>query len=332
MINPEPTRRAVIDVGRPCNIRCSFCYYRYEKPTPFVPFETLKQQIIEAKGRGNNTIDFTGGEPTMHPQIVELVKVCSDNQMKSCIITNAILLSKDNLINKLLEAGLSDLLITIQGLPEAHNKSICAKTYEKVIRAIDFMHENKLFYRTNTILTMDTFKGLPELAKLLAEKKPKISNFINFNARYNWTKVDRERIQARCSDIASYLKEAISILEASDIGVNVRYFPICLLKGFEKNVCNGSLVIFDPYEWDYGFVPKTFEVYKKAGQNICQAINSNGLCPECMSCEIKTICGTVDKPYFQRFGAAELEPYKEKMDDLYFFRRNNKPITLIQGY
>jgi len=332
MINPEPTKRAVIDIGRPCNIKCSFCYYRYEEVTPFVPFETLKQQIIDAKNRANNTIDFTGGEPTMHPQIVELVKVCSDNGMRSCIITNATLLFKDSLLDRLLEAGLSDLLITIQGLEEAHNKSICTQTYDKVIKAIEFMHDNSLFYRTNTILTMDTFKGLPELAKLLVEKKPKISNFINFNARYNWTKVDRERIQAKCSDIAPHLKEAISILEASDVGVNVRYFPICLLKGFEKNVCNGSLVMFDPYEWDYGAVPKTFETYKEAGQNICQTINSNGLCPECMSCGIKAICGTLDKPYFQRFGAAELEPYKEKMDDLYFFRRNNKPITLIQGY
>jgi len=329
MISPEPTKRAVIDVGRPCNIRCSFCYYHYEEPSPFISFDTLRQGIIDAKSRGNDTIDFTGGEPTMHPQIVDLVKICSDNGMRSCIITNAILLFKDSLLERLLEAGLSDLLITIQGLKEAHNKSVCAKTYNKVIKAIDFMQENSLFYRTNTILTMDTYRGLPGLAKFLVEKKPKISNFINFNARYKWTKVDRERIQAKCSEIAPYLKEAISILEASDIGVNVRYFPMCLLKGFEKNVCNGSLVVFDPYEWDYGFVPKTFEIYKQAGENICQAINSNGLCLKCMSCGIKPICGTLDKAYFQRFGAEELEPYKEKIEDLYFFRRNNKPITLI---
>jgi len=51
-----------------------------------------------------------------------------------------------------------------------------------------------------------------------------------------------------------------------------------------------------------------------------------------MSCGIKSICGTVDKPYFERFGAEELQPYKEKTEDLYFYRRNNKPVTLIQGY
>jgi len=332
MINPEPTKRAVIDVGRPCNLKCSFCYYRHEEPKPFIPFETLKDQIIQAKNRDNDTIDFTGGEPTMHPQIVDLIKVCSENGMKSCIITNATLLFKDNLLNRLLKVGLSDLLITIQGPREIHNKSVCARAYNKVIRAIDFMQDNSLFYRTNTILTMDTYKGLPELARFLIEKKPKICNFINFNARYNWTKVDREKIQAKCSDIAPYLKQAISILEACDIGVNVRYFPVCLLRGFEKNVCNGSLVVFDPYEWDYGWVPKTVERYKKAAGAICETINSNGLCPECMSCGIKAICGTVDKPYFERFGTEELQPYRDKIEDLYFFRRNNKSITLVQGY
>lgn len=332
MIEPEPTRRAAIDVGRPCNIRCSFCYYRYEEPTPFLSFEELRQQIIDAKARGNTCIDFTGGEPTMHPQIVKLIEVCSDNAMKSCIITNAILLFKDSLLDRLLEAGLSDLLITIQGLREVHNESICAKTYDRVAKAIDFMHDNGLFFRTNTILTMDTYENLPELAMLLTEKQPKICNFINFNARYNWTKEDLSEIQAKCSDIAPYLKNAISILEAADIGVNVRYFPVCLLGGFEKNVCNGPLVIFDPYEWDYNVVPKTFERYKLAGEQISATINSNGLCPECMSCGIKAICGTLDRPYFERFGAEELEPYRNKVEDLYFFRRNNKPITLIQRY
>ena len=332
MISPEPTKRAVIDVGRPCNIRCSFCYYHYEEPTPFVPFETLREQIIGAKNRGNNTIDFTGGEPTMHPQIVDLVKACSDNQMKSCIITNAVLLFKNGLLNRLLEAGLSDLLITVQGPEPIHNESVRAKSYPKVLKAMDFMHENGLFYRTNTILTMGTYRGLPELARLLVEKKPKISNFINFNARYGWTKVDRERIQAKCSDITPHLKEAVSILEASDIGVNVRYFPMCLLKGFEKNICNAPLVLFDPYEWDYGTSPKTFQIYKQAGENISQAINSNELCEKCTGCGVKVICGTVDRPYFERFAAEELESYENKIDDFYFFRRNNKPITLIQGY
>jgi len=331
-MNPEPTKRAVIDIGRPCNVRCSFCYYCYQEPSPFVPFETLKQQIIEAKNRGNDTIDFTGGEPTMHPQIVELVRVCSDNGMKSCIITNAVLLFKDSLLDRLLGEGLSDLLISIQGLGEVHNKSVGAKTYERVIRAIDFMHDNSRFYRTNTTLTMDNYENLPDLAILLAEKRPRIVNFINFNARGAWKEVERDTVQARCSDMAPYLKEAIEMLEAADIGVNVRYFPMCLLKGFEKNVCNASLVMFDPYEWDYGTVPKTFQTYKEAAENICRAINSNGLCPECMSCGIRPICGTVDKPYFERFGSAELKPYNEKIEDLYFFRRNNKTITLIQGY
>ncbi len=332
MINPEPTKRAVIDVGRPCNVRCSFCYYRYEKRGPFIAFQTLKDEIIEAKSRGNDTIDFTGGEPTMHPKIVELVKVSSDNGMKTCIITNAVLLFKDNLLDRLLGEGLSDLLISIQGLGEVHNKSVGARTSQEVIRAIDFMHHNGLFYRTNTTLTMDNYDNLPDLASLLVEKQPRIVNFINFNARGAWKETERGTVQARCSDMAPYLKEAISILEAADIGVNVRYFPMCLLKGFEKNVCNGSLVVFDPYEWDYGFMPKTFETYREAGKNICQAINSNGLCPECMSCGIKAICGTLDGPYFERFGAGELEPYQEKLEDLYFFRRNNNSITLIQGY
>lgn len=332
MINPEPTKGGLVDIGRPCNIRCSFCYYYHQKTTPFVPFETLRQGIIKVKERGNDSIVFSGGEPTMHPQIVELVKFSSSNHMKTCIITNATLFFKDNLINRLLEAGLDDLLITIQGLEEIHNKSVCAKTYDKVIKTIDFMHNNGLFYRTNTVITTDTYKRLPELAKLLVEKKPRICNFLNFMSREDWPKIDRSHIEAKCSDTAPYLKKAIEILEDADIGVNVRYFPMCLLKEFEKNLCNASLVIFDPYEWDYGFMPKTFEVYKKAGQNICQAINSNGLCAECMKCGIKEICGTLDKAYFERFGAGELEPYRNKIEDLYFFRRNNKPITLTQGY
>lgn len=328
----EPTRRAVIDVGRICNLRCSFCYYHHEDPVPFVPLDVLKLGIVTAKSRGNSCIDFTGGEPTMHPNIVDLVEFCSKIGLKSCIITNATLLLKNGLLGKLTKAGLSDFLVSIQGRKEAHNRSVCAQTFEKVEAVLDSLRDRAPFFRTNTVMTMDTYKDLPHLAAFLAERAPKISNFINFNARYGWIRVEASKIQAKCSEVAPYLKEAIEILEAAGVGVNVRYFPFCLLKGFEKNVCNAPFVLFDPYEWDYGYLPKNFIRYTQAGEEISAVINAGGRSEKCRSCGAKTICGTVDRPYFERFGDGELEPYEQRIDDPSFFRRHNKPVTLKRDY
>ena len=87
---PTPTKRAVIDPLRRCNLQCNFCYYRYIDMESMVPLAEVKKAIDDAKARGNKHITVTGGEPTFYPEIVQLVQYARRLDLSVEIITNAI--------------------------------------------------------------------------------------------------------------------------------------------------------------------------------------------------------------------------------------------------
>ncbi|MGA2404028.1 MAG: radical SAM protein, partial [Syntrophobacteraceae bacterium] len=68
-----PTRRAVIDINRPCNARCRMCYYTYDRSDWSRPLDEVKNELRGARERGNTSVDFTGGEPTIYPQMAEAI-------------------------------------------------------------------------------------------------------------------------------------------------------------------------------------------------------------------------------------------------------------------
>jgi len=103
-------------VTRKCNLSCGYCN-EYDKVSDPVPIEDLKHRAKRAKELGTFAINFTGGEPTMHPDFPELVRYCRKELkfLQTTTITNGFYLNKE-LIEKLNDAGLQAMQISIDGV------------------------------------------------------------------------------------------------------------------------------------------------------------------------------------------------------------------------
>jgi MoaA/NifB/PqqE/SkfB family radical SAM enzyme len=102
-------------VTRRCNIDCGYCN-EYDKTSPPVPKETVKKWLDKLAELACLFVEFTGGETLLHPDIVELVRYASALDFpRRWIITNGYLLSAD-LIDRLNDAGLTHLQISIDGV------------------------------------------------------------------------------------------------------------------------------------------------------------------------------------------------------------------------
>lgn len=103
-------------VTRKCNLSCGYCN-EYDKVSEPVPLDELKHRAKRAKELGTFAINFTGGEPTMHPEFPELVRYCSQDLkfLQTTTITNGFYLNKE-LIEKLNDAGLQAMQISIDGV------------------------------------------------------------------------------------------------------------------------------------------------------------------------------------------------------------------------
>lgn len=82
-----------------CNYRCTYCFhYGYGRtPPPQLPFSTLEQlknavNNIASLNRPHYDITFTGGEPTIHPHMIDLIYMLRDKLQERLreilIITN----------------------------------------------------------------------------------------------------------------------------------------------------------------------------------------------------------------------------------------------------
>ncbi|MFO1519189.1 MAG: radical SAM protein [bacterium] len=103
-------------VVRKCNLSCTYCN-EFDKTSDPVPLETLKTRARKIKELGGFSINFTGGEPTIHPGLPELIRYCRHDLkfLKTTMITNGFYLNRE-LIETLNEAGLQDMQISIDGV------------------------------------------------------------------------------------------------------------------------------------------------------------------------------------------------------------------------
>lgn len=132
-----------------CNASCSFCDI-WEKPSPYITLENAEKNLSDLKKLGVKVIDFTGGEPLLHRQIVELLTIAKEKKMITTLTTNALLYPK--YAEKL--KGLVDMLHFSLDSPDKdeHDKMRGVKCFDAVIKSIEIA--KKLNERPDILFTV----------------------------------------------------------------------------------------------------------------------------------------------------------------------------------
>ncbi|MEO1006316.1 MAG: radical SAM protein, partial [Cyanobacteria bacterium J06638_38] len=152
---------AQLIVTRRCNLSCGYCT-EFDNHSQPVPLELLKERIDAIHRLRVVNTSLLGGEPLMHPDIVEIVKYC-DRQNQVSITTNGFLLTK-KLIKKLNEAGLSNLQISIDAL-EIDRTGYIQKSLQKLLPKLEILREHANFdVHANIVLCESTKLAFIETA------------------------------------------------------------------------------------------------------------------------------------------------------------------------
>lgn len=102
-------------VTRRCNLACKYCY-EFDQISEAVPAPHLRQSIDKITQLGSFGLEFTGGEPLLHPEMIELVRYAKRYPFRMVgMISNGFLLT-EKIIEGLNEAGLTDLQISVDGV------------------------------------------------------------------------------------------------------------------------------------------------------------------------------------------------------------------------
>lgn len=116
-----------------CNAKCGFCDI-WERPSPYVTLENYKENLLQLKKLGVKVIDLTGGEPLLHREIDQLLKIAKELGFITTLTTNGLLYPK--WAEKL--KGLVDMLHFSLDSPhkEEHNASRGVDCFDHVMDSI----------------------------------------------------------------------------------------------------------------------------------------------------------------------------------------------------
>ena len=204
---------------------------------------------------GNNAIDIQGGEPTLFRHINELVAHCRAIGLIPTLITNAITLQDARRCVALKDAGIRDLLVSVQGLDDTYDTIVGVKGASvKQRHGLANIMQAGIPIRFNSVLSKPVLPQLESIARLAAEVHARAVNFLAFNPFEDQQvagKRDATNVP-RYSEVSPYLNAAMDILAEAQIECNVRYFPICMVEErHRKSMFNFQQLPYDLHEWDY---------------------------------------------------------------------------------
>jgi molybdenum cofactor biosynthesis enzyme MoaA len=255
------TKRGVMWLGQTCNQRCYFCYFlnrindAHHPEHPFMSIEKAKEICKRLRYfYGNTSIDIQGGEPTIYPDILELIRYCDKIGLYPTLITNGLQLAKPGVLEQFREAGVRDFLVSLHGIGDIHDEVVGKKgAYEKITAAIERMRELNIPFRFNCTMSKPVVPLLPDIARKAVAYGARAVNYIAFNPFEDQEAGIRTHENvAQYSNIKPYLTEAMDILENAGIEINVRYLPLCMgEERHRKNFYNFQQLPYDHHEWDY---------------------------------------------------------------------------------
>jgi Fe-coproporphyrin III synthase len=129
----------VWNVTRRCNLRCVHCYSRSEDRTYGGELDHQEglSLIDDLASFGAPVILFSGGEPLIRPDILELVRYATGKGVRAVLSTNGTLIN-GHLAQDLKKIGLSYVGISLDGLEAIHDEFRGVKgTFGRCIRAIE---------------------------------------------------------------------------------------------------------------------------------------------------------------------------------------------------
>ncbi|MCP4644170.1 MAG: radical SAM protein [bacterium] len=255
------TRRAVMWMGQTCNLRCYFCYFVNrinDSEHPEHAFMRLDKAKAMCKVLRDfydcAAIDIQGGEPTIHPDILELITYCDSIGLYPTLITNGLRLARPGELEEYKEAGVRDFLVSLHGIGEIHDKVVGREgAYEAIITSIERMRELEIPFRFNCTMSEPVIPLLPEIAQKAIDYGARAMNFIAFNPFGDQQTGGRVADTVpRYGDIREPLTKAQDMLDEAGIECNVRYLPLCFAEPrHRKNFYNYQQLSYDIHEWDY---------------------------------------------------------------------------------
>lgn len=162
----------VWNMTRRCNLKCVHCYAQSEDIDydNELTHEQSIAMIDDLAEFGVPVLLFSGGEPLIHPRLVEYAQYAVSKGMRAVISTNGTLITKEK-AKQLKEIGLSYVGISLDGLEETHDMFRGVPgSFQRAMRAVENCQEAGIKVGLRFTINKRNVQDIPGIFDLLEEK------------------------------------------------------------------------------------------------------------------------------------------------------------------
>jgi radical SAM protein with 4Fe4S-binding SPASM domain len=157
-----------------CQNRCTFCYASAPDRGPEVPEMTTGEvkrilDVIVDDARVP-TVSFTGGEPTLRPDLPELIAYAKSRRLRTNLITNGLRCGANGYVERLATAGLDSAQVSLEAADPAIHNAVVGRpgAWQRTVQGIRHLKAAGIHVHTNTTINSRNRDHLLDLVDFLA--------------------------------------------------------------------------------------------------------------------------------------------------------------------
>jgi len=295
-----------------CNEHCSYCpCSKQEKEDKLItPLSELRIAIDQFVTEGMTDITISGGEPTLHPDFIDIVDYCQRCGLQVTVLSNGERFSNPDFLSKLRErVNMRQLrIITTLHSESATLHENANGTPGSFQRSIDGLHNlcecgSKVIVKH--CITKENYRSLKEFFLFIDCTFDKDVDVQLCSIDY--CGIPKKSLQAEMlafTELRPYLEALFDYhMKLKENGYPRKLYCI-----------NMPLCSCDPYYWNY--IPKRrkqmYNLYKDPHSNKVKASNDIVGIDEtiCAGCKVASICCGTYRTAFEYFGSSIVKSYK----------------------
>lgn len=228
-----------------CNNHCVFCLDTLTHDGQMRDRDEVKQQILDGAKKGAQRLILSGGEPTMHPNYVDFIRLGrAAKYRKIQTVTNGRAFAYKDFLKRCLDAGLDEITFSIHG-PNAriHDALVGVKgAFEQEVQGLkNAMADGRPIVNIDIVLNRGNVKHVPDMLEMfigMGVREYDLLHVIPFGNAY---REGREVLFYDLEAMRPYLLRAFEYSRRPDVHIWLNRFPVQHLEGFES-------LIQDPYK------------------------------------------------------------------------------------
>lgn len=281
-----------------CNHKCSCCpCSKEQREEGFIKLDLLKAKADELKKNSILDITISGGEPTLHPGFLELIKYLLDLEFKIHLLTNSDGFGNDDFLNKFVNVVGNNkhqlfITTTIHSYQKENYESqtLVKDSYDRVIKGLKSLNKLGFNLSIKQCITKNNFLELTDYVKF-------IFNTFNDEIEIQFWGIDYCGIPLEIAnnfyldykDLKKPLEDALDyfLKHRRSQSISINNIPLCCV---------------DMYYWNLFSLPNIESYVEKDDFNEAVSLNYGTYSRNCKRCYLRKYCRGAYKTTFEIFG------------------------------